>query len=332
MKNKVCFLLILLFFSNLNAQIIRISSIKSNIDIHKTSIIKSLVDTFEVFNVDLGSIKFDGNDTIELSISDKFKWILNLETNELLTDDCILTISDGFNSKLIHNNVYVYKGYANNNPEDEVRLTFYGDKMEGFIEQGIDRYYIEPLADFTNTFENSNLVLYNSKRHKRVKEDDFQDFIIVNSKEQLITKGSLSMQAFMDNVRYLRIATDADYEFYQIHGSESNNKILAVLNQIESVYTSTFNIKFRVVFQNVYSTSADPYTFQFDLSETNSLINQFRTEWNNNRTAICRDVAQFYSGKSQSDGVYGIAYLGQIFQTSTYCMSSNQFAPFNVIN
>ena len=254
-------------------------------------------------------------------INGKYNWKLQLEPNNILTDDCILTNSNESGSKKLNNTCLVYKGYANDNPKNEVRLSVYGNIIEGYVELGSIRYYIEPLADFTNKIDKeNNLVLFKGENLKQ-KYSDFNDNIVIPIKG-LITSKVTTTSDFTNTIRFLRIATDADYEFYQIYTTDSNSKILAVLNQIESAYTSSFNIKFRVVFQNYYSSSTDPYTYLFDENETFSLIAQFRTVWNSNRSTICRDVAQLYSGKSQSSDIYGVGYANAISQSSTYAYNA----------
>ena len=308
----------LLIFFSVAAQSVKILGYNKTLIDTDNNIIKSVVDTFDVFQIDLTSFPIDSKEKInnvQLIINGKYNWTLQLEPNNILSEDCLLTTSNGSESKKLTNTCLVYKGYANDNPENEVRLSVYGNIIEGYIEQGSVRYYIEPLADFTNKIDKeNNIVLFKGKNLKQ-KYSDFNDNIIIPTKGVIVSKVTTTSD-FTNTIRFLRIATDADYEFYQIYTTNSNSKILAVLNQLESVYTSAFNIKFRVVFQNYYSSANDPYTFLFDDSETFSLLEQFRTEWNSNRSAICRDVAQLYSGKSQSSSIYGVGYANAIYLSS----------------
>lgn len=57
----------------------------------------------------------------------------------------------------------------------------------------------------------------------------------------------------------MKIAADADEEFYNLYGSNSNNRILAILNEAEGLYARTFNIAFQVTYVHYYQSNS-PYT------------------------------------------------------------------------
>jgi hypothetical protein len=126
---------------------------------------------------------------------------------------------------------------------------------------------------------------------------------------------------------YLKVATDADYEFYQSRGNnvtETCGYIFSVLNLIEGVYESTFNLRIIVTFQNVWTTSGDPY------SSTNAttLLNQFRSEWNANRTSITRNIAHLFTGKILDNTEWGIGWIGHVSDSYSYSLSMNRTEMF----
>lgn len=80
----------------------------------------------------------------------------------------------------------------------------------------------------------------------------------------------------------LEIATDADYEWYQHYGSNSRNEKLAIINMAEGVFVNTFDIYLRVGYQNVWTTSSDPYTGSGASSaKADQLLNQLRNQAEN---------------------------------------------------
>lgn len=95
----------------------------------------------------------------------------------------------------------------------------------------------------------------------------------------------------------MKIAADADEEFYNLYGSNSNNRILAILNEAEGLYARTFNIAFQVTYVHYYQSNS-PYTVtSFSDRGGGAYINQVRNHWNSNLSSIDRDVAMVFSGK-----------------------------------
>lgn|GEM_PF-5585406 len=119
--------------------------------------------------------------------------------------------------------------------------------------------------------------------------------------------------------RFLKIATDADFAFFQIYGSAANAEILDIINMIEGVYVDTFDVSMRVTFQNVWTTN-DPYTGD---PSTNAgaelLLEQLRNYWQTNFTGVLRDVVHLFTGVNANiSGTAGIAYLGTICNNPSY--------------
>jgi hypothetical protein len=122
---------------------------------------------------------------------------------------------------------------------------------------------------------------------------------------------------------YLKVATDADYEFYQNRGNDvtaTYSYVFSTLNLIEGVYESTFDLRIIVTFQNVWTTSNDPYSS----TDANTLLNQLRTEWNANRTGVSRNIAHLFTGKTLDGGTWGIAWMGQISSSYSYSLSMDR--------
>ena len=130
MKKIIALIAYLALFLPVNSQISKISGINSSINTEETSSIQSLVDSFEVFQLDLSSYKSGmiGNiDTIQLTIKNKYNWKLVLVQNNLLSENCLLTESNGLDVKLLSNKCSTFKGYEYNFPENQVRLSIYGN-------------------------------------------------------------------------------------------------------------------------------------------------------------------------------------------------------------
>ncbi|MEQ8768016.1 MAG: M12 family metallo-peptidase [Planctomycetota bacterium] len=107
------------------------------------------------------------------------------------------------------------------------------------------------------------------------------------------------------------IAFDADYEFYQKNGSSIDatiDDIELVLSGVETVYERDVQIVWEITTVIVRTSSDDPYTS----SKSSTLLGELVVEWNENHTAIERDIAHLMTGKDIDGGVIGIAYVGVI--------------------
>jgi hypothetical protein len=125
------------------------------------------------------------------------------------------------------------------------------------------------------------------------------------------------------------VATDADFEYFQDHGSsslETQGRIAAVINVVNHQYQRDVQITHRIGSQIVRSTSADPYTS----TVPGTLLSEFRSFWNANHSGLARDVAHLFTGKNLDGSVIGIAYVGVICASLTtgsgYGLSQSDFS------
>ena len=107
------------------------------------------------------------------------------------------------------------------------------------------------------------------------------------------------------------IACDADYEYYQDWGSQTESRIESVINSLNQQYESQVNLRHEITTIIVRSSANDPYTS----SDAGTLLDQFRSQWNNNHGSISRDVAHLFTGRSLNSGTIGIAWLGVVCNT-----------------
>ena len=115
------------------------------------------------------------------------------------------------------------------------------------------------------------------------------------------------------DLQVAEIACDTDYEYYQDWGSQTESRIESVINSLNQQYESEVNLRHEITTIIVRDTSSDPYTS----SDAGTLLDQFRTQWNNNHGSIARDVAHLFTGRSLNNGTIGIAWLGVVCYTSS---------------
>lgn len=115
--------------------------------------------------------------------------------------------------------------------------------------------------------------------------------------------------------RVITISTDADQEWYQRYGDQSNAVIASIINTAEAVYNRQLGIRFRIVKQHVYSDSS-PY----GSADAGDLLTTF-TRNPENPTNLSDDPATFqdgvdlkhlFTGKDIDGSIIGIAYIGVV--------------------
>jgi len=115
--------------------------------------------------------------------------------------------------------------------------------------------------------------------------------------------------------RVVTLSTDADPEWYQKYGDQSNAVIASIINTAEAVYHHHLGLRFRIVRQHVYS-DASPYTS----SDSGRLLSAFTRNPENasnlgvNPATFHEDVdlKHLFTGKDIDGSVIGIAYIGVV--------------------
>ncbi|MFO0985457.1 MAG: M12 family metallo-peptidase [Planctomycetota bacterium] len=121
------------------------------------------------------------------------------------------------------------------------------------------------------------------------------------------------------------VAFDADFEFYNKNqGSVEATMydIEYVMAGLELIYERDTGITYEVTTILVRTAEPDPYTS----TDPGTLLNQFRSDWQNNHGAIRRDIAHLMTGKNLDGSVIGIAYVGVVCGSYGYGLSQSRFS------
>ena len=318
-----CFVLISV---TINAQIDTKSKTVNLSSYEKTKLDKHLK-KYKAFSFDkskvIDSLKLKRKSSFTLNIDETNEWVISLELNDLRGEKYKATyISDSGEKEF---DSYIPNTYKGNTKKGQIaRFTIDNKNFHGAIIDKNHTKIIRQAKTFDNSISEDIFIVFDKMDIVRSSEDfpvDFVDAIEVDG-------GSLKSTSLLKATvctYYLEIATDADFEYYQDMGSnlvDTYSEIFSVLNIIEGVYESTFDLRFVVTFQNVWTTSSDPYTS----SNASTLLGEFRTEWNTNRTAVTRDIAHLFTGRDMTG--WGIAWLGQINTSYSYAVSENRTEMF----
>ncbi len=122
-----------------------------------------------------------------------------------------------------------------------------------------------------------------------------------------------------------RLGLDADVEYFNEFGSTilTQARMEAVINTVNVQYEDEVGITHRIA-QVIIRTSAatQPYTS----SNSGTLLDQFREEWNNNVSSL-RSHAHLFTGKNLDGSTIGLAYVGVVCDDNfAYGLSEANFS------
>jgi hypothetical protein len=207
-----------------------------------------------------------------------------------------------------------FKGRIAGDPDSTVRLLILPDLLQGYVRTKNDWYFVDPLLKYVKGAPPAKVVVF--------KKDDVRP-----EATKLCGAGELSDVAaglsspdessmaysYSSGPRGLQVATEADYEYYSLYGSNTNYQIQGVLNQVDGIYQANHNIAILIQSQSVWTTSNDPYS----ASDSLTLLNQFRNYWNAYRSNYTRDVAHLFTGRAPAEAI-GRAWLGVVCNSPGY--------------
>ena len=139
-------------------------------------------------------------------------------------------------------------------------------------------------------------------------EDEAKTSTIGSSRARRVNRSlantaRVSTRRAFSPARVLEVATEADYEFSQLHGARTNSYIRAVLNAVDVIYSSSLGIRVKVVAQRTQGERARSSR----TIEALDLLEEFRRgEFASNSRA---DIRHLFTGRPIQGLTIGIAYV-----------------------
>jgi hypothetical protein len=219
--------------------------------------------------------------------------------------------------------VNTYKGSTSDGKPAAFTIDY--NSLFGIILGENYHYIIRSANDYTQNSGNNGFIVY--KSWDIIPDDSYTDYIndvleipddVTESlvmQDTPVTSQSMPLTRAVPT-RSIKIATEADYEFYSKLGANSYDSIISIINAANLVYVSTFGISLYITQQFVQTASSQPYTS----TNASTLLNSFRDYWNANRTNVDRHIAHLFTGKTL--GITGgMAKLGGFNNSNAYALS-----------
>jgi Calx-beta domain/Metallo-peptidase family M12 len=260
------------------------------------------------------SVRKTGRLSIETSAG---TFDLTLAPNDMRADNyhAIEVLEGGETRELQRTPSRTFKGAVEGVAGSQARFTIDRDTVEGLIIARGEKFFVEPASHYSKDAAPGDFLFYRESdvltaNPLECRVETLSDKVNSRlSRSNSTASDTTSPAAPLSPKRQADIATDADFEYFQASGSSAtaaNNDILSIMNQVDGVYQAEIGLTFRVIFQRVWTTSADPY----DATTLSGLLDQVRLNWKNSPPAgsETRDVVHMWTGRDLDGFQTGLAY------------------------
>lgn len=322
MKSLITLLFAVFFLGTITAQ----NTINTQVKTDRLSTLDEKFSDYTIFSMDtrqLNDLRKSTSQTFSanISLSKNQSWDLVLIPNDLRAASYQAIVYTDKGEQTWDYEVHTYKGYANQNTENEVRLTIKDDHVSGYISEGDDLYYIEPVRQIVKSSNSNDFVIYLTSDMTQTtnitcQADHLQEGVEIVENDATLKSGGAA------GCYTLELAIEADYEYYQIHGDESNNIIMGIMNEVEGVYSTDFGLDIDITYQGLYTTENDPYSDS--ITTSGYIISEFRNYWNSNKQDVHRDLAHLFTGRSMNGVSVGVAFTNATCSSVSFAYGVSQ--------
>ncbi|MCC6281307.1 MAG: PKD domain-containing protein [Saprospiraceae bacterium] len=241
-------------------------------------------------------------------------WRLDLRPSRIISPDYTLQVISPEGKQTFRNLPDIaFKGYETNGG-GRVRLTLTENFIYGYITEGQETYYIEPLwyhepdaaPDLFVVYENSD-VIPNADATCAVVEMKEKKQHFQREESPGSTPETISACYELD----LAIASDKSmHTKYMSSVTNVQNHNIGVINNVQGDYTGEFNndIQFNIVTQLVI-TGTDPWS---STTDPNSLLVSFRNWGNGGGFGVAFDLGELWTNRNFDESTVGVAYVGAV--------------------
>jgi hypothetical protein len=297
--------------------------------------------SFETIKLDpaevLRSVREEGSVTLQTA---RGTFDLEVEPYDVRSADyrAVAAGQDGAMKELARTPSNSWRGRVRGRQGTIVRLYLDGEKLQGLIITPGETFFIEPARDLSSAAGAGEFVFYEASSVKPVDAScevvTLGERVASEAKSSGVTAaaatGGPQTEEIFAPLTEARIATEADFEFYQKNGNNeaaTNADILNIMTQVDGIYEAQLGVRLRVVFQRVWTTDTDPYT----LTAASNALQQFATSYNGTFPAggqPQRELAHMFTGKNLDGTTVGIAYGGVVCDAPTlsYGISESLFS------
>ncbi|MCP3929052.1 MAG: PKD domain-containing protein [Bacteroidetes bacterium] len=259
---------------------------------------------------------------LRLKLGNLYDWQMYLYSHNIKGKDYSLRVSSENGIQEIESaENKTFKGHLYGVPDAGIRLTVAENFIYGYVEQGAENFFIEPLHYFVKEAPKDIFVVYASSE-VYPRSDLKCGWSDMHRKKQGFEKkpNKKGPAKILGNCYTVEIALASDYSMFQEYGSIAGveNQTLGVLNNVQGNYDDEFEdeINFSLVTQFVSNcSSCDPWTSSLN---PDNLLDDFRGWGNSGGFGVSFDVASLWSRRSFIDDIIGLAWVNAVCSSYKY--------------
>ena len=253
---------------------------------------------------------------------------ITLEPSRILSSDYFITLQheDGETEIIRRNRNIAFKGFANGDLDNIIRLTVDHNFVYGYIHIDEKRYFIEPLRFMTDDGSQDLFIFYEAESILETMPENFcaAEELEINRKQmirQMWMGEQQAVEARSDDCYVLDYAIASDWLMYDKYGQdvdELENRNIGVTNNVQGNYTDEFSadIQYNIVTQFISTCSTcDPWTSS---NEAGTLLSSFRSWGNGGGFGVSFGNGSLWTNRSLAGSTIGIAYLNGICNSNKY--------------
>ena len=248
-------------------------------------------------------------------------WDIHLEPRDLRGPNYVLSVltDKGVQQSQPSENI-TFRGHLQGGNGGAVSLAIYQDFLYGFVENGGELFFIEPLWYFKPDAPRDQFVIYKSSdvKPKPGAKCGFDEMMQYAPPSDELAPATTTTPA-KTGCKEVQLAIASDLLMFNKYGSaigvEFHN--IGVMNNVQTNYDNEFNaeLQFVIVEQFIVSPPAsDPWT-----NSTNAavLLDSF-TDWGPSGFSQIHDIGQLWTNRDFQGGTIGIAWLSSVCTSSRY--------------
>jgi len=244
---------------------------------------------------------------------------LDVSSFNLLTPDARFVVVDEAGPRDVPPPaIRTFRGKVEGDEESLVLLSFFENRVAGFIRTWDAEYAVEP-EHFNAAATREPTLLVRERIQTPGSPPPFVCEALDAQAAQTLAPpegpGAPQAMTTIDGDTLLRatIAVDATRDFYEHFGSvtATQSYIINLMAQVSTIYESEVNVQVEVSFLRVFTAEPDPYTY--GSLDTSVLLDELRSEWTANQTAVPRTAAHLFSVRPS--GGSGLAYVDVLCNT-----------------
>ncbi len=291
---------------------------------HTSVVLAKNFSNYQVFQLDAPALNAYVNSNAEAPAKvniGSHQWQLNLTPTKILADYNSLQVQtpQGIVTTYPKKNI-AFQGYELTGG-GVTRLTLNGDFLYGFVQEGTERFYVEPLWYFEPDAAHNLYVIYPQSAVLLVLGPDAcgvtQEQMAIHRLEDDPDKFSFNNTDNSDCFE-IELAIASDKSMFLKYGSVSGvqDHNIAIINDVNGDYSGNFahDYTFVIVTQFVV-TGSDPWTPSTDAG---TLLGSFSTWGNNGNFGVGFDIGELWTNRDFDGGTVGIAYLNGVCNSNKY--------------